>query len=100
MESQKIKNKLTQWRSIENLVFKISGFLAGDRTFDIKLTKRKSKYQVEFRFRITQHIRDAHILGAIAEYLDQGKVYIRSTGLACDLVVNNFPDNINKTFPF
>jgi len=78
----------------------ISGFVAGDGTFDIKLTKRKSRYQVELRFRITQHIRDAHILGIIAEYLGCGKVYIRSTGLACDLVVNNFPDNINKIIPF
>lgn len=78
----------------------ISGFVAGDGTFDIKLTKRLSRYQVELRFRITQHIRDAHILGVIAEYLGCGKVYIRSTGLACDLVVNNFPDNINKIIPF
>ena len=78
----------------------ISGFVAGDGTFDIKVTKRKSKYQVELRFRITQHIRDAHILGIIGEYLGCGKVYIRSTGLACDLVVNNFPDNINKIIPF
>ena len=78
----------------------ISGFVAGDGTFDIKITKRKSGYQVELRFRITQHIRDGHILGLIAEYLDCGKVYIRSTSLACDLVVNNFPDNINKIIPF
>lgn len=78
----------------------ISGFVAGDGSFDIKITNRKSKYQVELRFRITQHIRDAHILGVIAEYLGCGKVYIRSTGLACDLVVINFPDNINKIIPF
>jgi hypothetical protein len=78
----------------------ISGFVAGDGSFDIKITKRKVKYQVELRFRITQHIRDAHILGIIAEYLGCGKVYIRSTGLACDLVVNTFPENINKIIPF
>jgi len=78
----------------------ISGFVAGDGTFDVKLTQRKFKYQVELRFRITQHIRDAHILGIIAEYFGCGKVYIRSTGLACDLVINNFPDNINKIIPF
>jgi hypothetical protein len=78
----------------------ISGFVGGDGTFDIKLTQRKAKYQVELRFRITPHIRDAHILGIIGEYLGCGKVYIRSTGLACDLVVNTFPDNINKIIPF
>jgi LAGLIDADG endonuclease len=78
----------------------ISGFVAGDGSFDIKITKRQFKYQVELRFRITQHIRDAHILGVIAKYLDCGKVYIRSTNLACDLVINTFPDNINKIIPF
>lgn len=78
----------------------ISGFVARDGTFDIKITKRKSGYQVELRFRITQRIRDAHILGVIVEYFDCGKVYIRSISLAYDLVVNNFPDNINKIIPF
>lgn len=78
----------------------ISGFVAGDGSFDIKINKRKSKYQVELRFRITQHIRDAHILKFIAEYFGCGKVYIRSTGLACDLVVQTFPDNIKKIIPF
>jgi hypothetical protein len=78
----------------------ISGFVAGDGTFDIQITKRKSRYQVELRFRITQLIRDAHVLGLIAEYLGCGKVYINSTSLACDLVVNNFPDNIYKIIPF
>ena len=78
----------------------ISGFVAGDGSFDIKITKRKSKYQVELRFRITQHIRDIHILGLIAEYLDCGEVYISSNSLACDLLVNTFPNNINKIIPF
>jgi heme/copper-type cytochrome/quinol oxidase subunit 2 len=32
-------------------------------TFDIKLNKNKSKYLIELRFIIIQHIRDAHILG-------------------------------------
>lgn len=69
--------------------------VAGDGSFDIKITKRKYNYQVELRFRITREsylrlrtqIRDAQILGFIAKYLDCGKVYVRSTGLACDLVV-------------
>ena len=78
----------------------ISGFTAGDGAFDIKITQRGSKYQVELRFRLTQHIRDAQLLGAIAAYFGCGKVYIRSNGLACDLVINTFPDSINKVVPF
>lgn len=74
--------------------------MSGEGAIAIKVTNRKSKYQVELRFRITQHIRGAHILGVIGEYLGSGKVYKRSTGLACDLVENNFPDNINKIILF
>lgn len=78
----------------------ISGFTAGDGSFSIKITKRKYGYQVELRFRITQHIRDAHLLGSIAEYLGAGKVYTRSNKLACDLEISNFADNMNKIIPF
>lgn len=78
----------------------ISGFTAGDGSFDIQITQRGYKYQIELRFRITQHIRDAHLLGIIAEYLGCGKVYIRSNDSGCDLVIRNFPDNINKVIPF
>jgi len=94
----------------------IAGFTDGDGSFSIKITKRintsfcpldKKDRQVELRFRITQHIRDAHLLGAIAEYLGCGKVYTRSNKLAClltrsvgQLQVSNFPDNLNKIMPF
>lgn len=79
----------------------LSGFTAGDGSFNIKITERsKTKFQVELRFRITQHIRDSQLLVIIANYLGCGKVYIRSTNLACDLVVHTFPDNINKIIPF
>jgi len=78
----------------------ISGFTAGDGNFDIKITPRTSGHQVELRFRITQHIKDAHLLGLIAKYLGCGKVVNRSNGLACDLVIQTFPENLNKIIPF
>ncbi len=79
----------------------LSGFTAGDGSFNIKITERsQTKFQVELRFRITQHIRDAQLLVIVADYLGCGKVYIRSTNLACDLVVHTFSDNINKIIPF
>lgn len=82
----------------------ISGFAAGDGSFGIKISPRQGKvnntFQVEIRFRITQHIRDAHLLGVISEYLDCGKVYTRSNNLACDLEVFNSQDNIKKIIPF
>jgi hypothetical protein len=77
------------------------GFTVGDGSFDIKITERnKTKFQVELRFRITQHIRDSQLLVIIANYLGCVKVYIRSTNLTCDLVIYTFPDNINKIIPF
>lgn len=91
VDSDKFKNIDPNW---------ISGFVAGDGSFDIKLTKRRSRDQIELRFRITQHVRDFHLLRVIAEYLGCGKVYMRPTGLACDLSVNNFSDNIEKIIPF
>lgn len=79
----------------------LSGFTDGDGSFSIKLTTRKNnKIQVELHFRLTQHIRDAYLLRVITEYLGCGKVYIRSNGLACDLEVHNFPDNMDKIIPF
>lgn len=78
----------------------ISGFTSGDGGFDLKISEKKPKYRVGLRFRITQHIRDVHLLRLIGEYLGCGKVYIRSTNQACDLEVSNFPDNINKIIPF
>jgi hypothetical protein len=42
---------------------RVSGFVAGKGTFEIKITKSKYKYQVELRLRISQHIRDAKLLG-------------------------------------
>jgi len=78
----------------------ISGFTAGDGSFYIKIIQRKNTSQVEIRFRITQHIRDAHLLGVIADYFNCGKIYIRSNKLACDLEVFTFKDNINKIIPF
>nr|YP_010721260.1 LAGLIDADG homing endonuclease [Cyathus striatus]WDS46411.1 LAGLIDADG homing endonuclease [Cyathus striatus] len=78
----------------------ISGFVDGDGSFSVKIYQRKTSYQVELRFRITQHIRDAHLLGVIAEYLECGKVYTRANKLACDLEVFNFQDVLKKIIPF
>lgn len=88
-----------QFKSIDP--YWISGFTAGDGSFDIKITERNnSKFQVELRFRITQHIRDLQILSNIIDYFGCGKVYIRKNNLACDLQISTFSDNIDKIIPF
>lgn len=78
----------------------ISGFTAGDGSFSIRTVKSTTTYHAGLRFRITQHIRDAHLLGLIAEYLGCGKVYTRANKLACDLEVFTFNDNFQKIIPF
>ena len=82
----------------------LSGFITGEGNFSIKIIKRinnKSiKHQIETRFIITQHIRDKILFEKIIIYLGCGKFYVRSNGLACDLVVYKLNDNFNKIIPF
>ena len=77
------------------------GFTDGEGSFNLRFIKRATgRNQIDVRFRLTQHIRDLNLLTLITEYLGCGKVYIRSNGLACDLEVSNFPDNMDKIIPF
>jgi hypothetical protein len=78
----------------------ISGFVAGDGSFEIKVRLRKSGHEVGLTFSLSQHIRDAHLFGVLANYLDCGKVYTSSTGLNCYLKVQKFSDVHNKIIPF
>ena len=78
----------------------VAGFVAGDGSFGVKITKRGARFKVELRFRITQHIRDKRLLEAIALLLECGKVVVIIGGEACDLSVITIPDNTNKIIPF
>lgn len=55
----------------------ISGFSSGESCFDVKLNKSKvytTGYQVQIRFRITQHTRDRALLDLIISYLNCGRL--------------------------
>jgi hypothetical protein len=49
----------------------LSGFVAGEGSFDVIITKSDHKigYKTQLRFRISQHIRDKKLMEAIANYL-------------------------------
>ena len=64
--------------------------MAGDGSFEVTVRTRKYGNEVGLTFSLSQHIRDAHLLGVIANYLDCGKVYTSSTGLNCYLKVQSF----------
>lgn len=78
----------------------ISGFVAGDGSFEIKVRERKYGHEVGLRWSIVQHIRDAHLLGVIASFLGCGKVYNLTSGQACSLIVQNMADINNIIIPF
>ena len=78
----------------------VSGFVAGDGSFEIRVRERENGHEVGLRWSIIQHIRDAHLLGIIASFMGCGKVYIRSSGQACSLVVQNMRDINNIIIPF
>lgn len=79
----------------------ISGFVAGDGSFEVKYRLRKNnKQEIGLTFSLSQDIRDAHLFGVIANYLDCGRVYTSSNNLHCYLKVQNFSDIYNKIIPF
>jgi hypothetical protein len=80
----------------------ICGFTDAEGCFDIKITARGSGsyYQVECRFRLTQHIRDKALLELLISFFGCGKVYIRSTNKAGDYSINNIPNVTNILLPF
>lgn len=79
----------------------ISGFTDGDGSFSIRISQKVNSktFNVAVRFRLTQHIRDVHLLGVIVEYFGCGQVYTRATKLACDLQISGISDINMKVIP-
>lgn len=81
----------------------ISGFVSGDGSFDINITKdptAKQNYRVQLRFRITQHSRDIELMNTLTNYLNTGSIYKYPNQKALSLTVVNLSDIINKIIPF
>ena len=77
--------------------------MGAEGSFFIILSKSSSyklKEKVILRFSIAQHSRDEALIRSLIQYLDCGKIYIRSGGAAIDFKILKFDDFTNKLIPF
>ena len=80
----------------------ISGFVAGDGSFDINIPVSNNKlgYRVQLRFRITQHVRDLDLLNLIIFYFKSGSIYKYPKQEAVSIAFFNLEDITNIIIPF
>jgi len=78
----------------------LAGFTTGEGCFNINITKsstNKAGFQVQLKFQITQHIRDAELLKSLVSYLSCG-YYYASKGRDCgDFLAIRFPDQVRSS---
>jgi hypothetical protein len=107
-----LKSEFNNFTPVERLVINtenipdpnwISGFVAGDGSFDVNIpleSSYKMGYRVQLRFRITQHERDKKLMEYLIKYLGTGKLYKYPDKPAVALTVSNFSDITNIIIPF
>jgi LAGLIDADG endonuclease len=82
----------------------IAGFTSGEGSFDVQITtsqKNKLNYQVQVRFRISQHIRDQQLLNLLIEYFNCGRIEnFYKSGKAIDFIVTGLKNISNIIVPF
>lgn len=79
----------------------MAGFVAGEGCFYISIGESKTHKlggRVMLRFQITQHSRDALLMGSLVNYLGCGSNYPRSN--AVDFIVTKYSDIEGKILPF
>jgi hypothetical protein len=77
----------------------LAGFISGEGCFSISIVKSQSVkqgYQVQLRFRLTQHIRDLQLMESLVNYLG-GRV--TKSKEAVDLQVTKLSDLTEKVLP-
>lgn len=80
----------------------LSGFVNGESCFFIPISetnKTNIGFVIQLKFFITQHSRDT-LMNNIVEYLNCGRVQIRSKQLIIDFAVTKFNDINEKIIPF
>lgn len=79
----------------------LSGFSSGGNCFfvdRIPSVAYKTGFKLEFRFQLTQRIREEVLMRSLVEYLGCGNLYFR--GEIVDFVVNKYSDLESKIIPF
>ncbi len=81
----------------------LAGFVDGDGCFFINIMNSASHslgFLVNLVFKITQHSRDEQLMRSLVDYLDCGKVFVRSNNTAVDFKITKFLDLYDKVIPF
>jgi hypothetical protein len=81
----------------------LAGFVDGEGCFYIIVTKSSSidlGFQVQLKFKVTQHSREAQLMKSLIEYLGCGRYEVRPNGFAGDFIVSKFTDINEKIIPF
>ena len=95
-------------RSIVNLEspfepFWVLGFCDGESNFDIRINQSKTykiSYQVQLRFRITQHNRDQLLLTNFINFFNCGQIEQIKSRTAINYIVTNFKNITINIIPF
>jgi hypothetical protein len=76
--------------------------VSGEGNFDVHIGKSTTKigYQVQLRFRITQHKRDIKLMESIMLLLGSGSIYKYPKQSAINITIMNSSDISNKIIPF
>lgn len=84
----------------------LAGFRDGEGCFIINIQESISSvdgsinYKVWLTFYITQHVRDAILMGSIVKYLDCGQLVKKSNQMAVDFKVGKLENILSKVIPF
>lgn len=78
------------------------GFTDGEGCFSVGITKSlfiKTGFQVQLRFRITQHNIDTILMQSLIKFFGCGKVFERSNENKVDIHIVKFGDLVNNVIP-
>lgn len=79
----------------------LAGFASGEASFFISISKSpssKAGARVQLKFLITQHTRDAELIGSLVNYLGCGYNYLNAN--VNNYVVSSISDQVNLIIPF
>jgi hypothetical protein len=78
----------------------LAGFASGEGHFFVNTPKTDRGVQVQLRFSISQHSRDANLIKYLVEYLDCGVYCLRLDRKVVEFTVTKYSSQIEKIIPF
>lgn len=80
----------------------MAGFTSGEGSFMVRVKQSSNLkgWNLELKFQITQHTKDAQLLASFQSFFGCGKYKEKTGGLSGDFYVGKFPDLYQKIIPF